>query len=144
MVTLTGLLASLPPEPNEASLFAAIQQEVAGSQHKLVVIDDDPTGTQTVHDIELFTTWDRQTLTEALQNESRLFYLLTNSRSMPESDAVQLNHENAQQLAAASEDTNIGFVGVSRRDSPLRGHHPAEIQTLETGLTSSRGGRFDG
>src|SRR5258707_15825844 len=52
MVTLTGLLASLPPEPNEASLFAEIQQEVAGSQRKLVVIDDDPTGTQTVHDIE--------------------------------------------------------------------------------------------
>jgi len=52
MVTLTGLLASLPPEPNEASLFAEIQQEVAGSQCKLVVIDDDPTGTQTVHDIE--------------------------------------------------------------------------------------------
>ena len=41
MVTLTGLLASLPLEPNEASLFAEIQQEVAGSQRKLVVIDDD-------------------------------------------------------------------------------------------------------
>src|SRR5437762_8222090 len=103
MVTLTGLLASLPPEPNEASLFAEIQQEVARSRRKLVVIDDDPTGTQTVHDIELFTTWDRQTLAEALQNESRLFYLLTNSRSMSESDAVKLNHETARQLAAASE-----------------------------------------
>ncbi len=144
MVTLTGLLASLPPEPNEASLFAEIQQEVAGSQRKLVVIDDDPTGTQTVHDIELFTTWDRQTLAEALQNESRLFYLLTNSRSMPESDAVQLNHETAQQLAAASEETKIGFVVVSRSDSTLRGHYPAEIQALESGLTSSGGDSFDG
>jgi uncharacterized protein YgbK (DUF1537 family) len=114
-------LASLPPEPNEASLFVEIQQEVAGSQRKLVVIDDDPTGTQTVHDIELFTTWNRQMLAEALQNEPRLFYLLTNSRSMPESDAVQLNHETAQQLAAASEETKIGFVVASRSDSTLRG-----------------------
>ena len=144
MVTLTGLLASLPPEPNEASLFAEIQQEVAGSRRKLVVIDDDPTGTQTVHDIELFTTWDRQTLTEALQNESRLFYLLTNSRSMPESDAVKLNHETAQQLAAASEETKIDFVVASRSDSTLRGHYPAEIQALESGLTSSGGDSFDG
>jgi len=144
MVTLTGLLASLPLEPNEASLFAEIQQEVAGSQRKLVVIDDDPTGTQTVHDIELFTTWNKQTLAEALQNESRLFYLLTNSRSMSESDAVKLNHETARQLAAASEETKIGFVVASRSDSTLRGHYPAEIQALESGLTSSGGGSFDG
>jgi uncharacterized protein YgbK (DUF1537 family) len=85
------------------------------------VIDDDPTGTKTVHDIELFTTWNKQTLAEALQNEPRLFYLLTNSRSMPESDAVQLNHETAQQLAVASEETKIGFVVVSQSDSTLRG-----------------------
>src|SRR6266487_5588390 len=144
MVTLTGLLASLPPEPDEAGLFVEIQQEVAGSQQKLVVIDDDPTGTQTVHDIELFTTWNRQMLAEALQNDPRLFYLLTNSRSMPESDAVQLNHETAQQLAAASEETKIGFVVASRSDSTLRGHYPAEIQALESSLTSSGGDSFDG
>lgn len=144
MVTLTGLLASLPPEPNEADLFVEIQREVSESKRKLVVIDDDPTGTQTVHDIELFTTWNRRILAEALQNEPRLFYLLTNSRSMPESDAVQLNHETAQQLAAASEETNIGFVVASRSDSTLRGHYPAEIQALESGLTSAGGDSFDG
>jgi uncharacterized protein YgbK (DUF1537 family) len=144
MVTLTGLLASLPPEPNEASLFAELQQEVAGSQRKLVVIDDDPTGTQTVHDIELLTTWNKQMLVEALQNESRLFYLLTNARSMPESEAVQLNHETAQQLAAASEETKIAFVVASRSDSTLRGHYPAEIQALESGFTPSGGDSFDG
>ena len=144
MVTLSELLANLPPEPNEASLFVEIQREVAGSKRKLVVIDDDPTGTQTVHDIELFTTWHRQMLAEALQNEPRLFYLLTNSRSMPESDAVKLNHETAQQLAAASEETKIGFVVASRSDSTLRGHYPAEIQALESGVTSSGGDSFDG
>ncbi len=144
MVTLSELLANLPPEPNEASLFVEIQREVAGSKRKLVVIDDDPTGTQTVHDIELFTTWHRQMLAEALQNEPRLFYLLTNSRSMPESDAVKLNHETAQQLAAASEETKIGFVVASRSDSTLRGHYPAEIQALEIGFTSSGGDSFDG
>ncbi len=144
MVTLTELLANLPTEPDEASLFAEIRQEVAGSRRKLVVIDDDPTGTQTVHDIELFTSWNRQMLAEALQNEPRLFYLLTNSRSMPERDAVQLNRETAQQLAAASEETKIGFVVASRSDSTLRGHYPAEIQALESGLISSGGESFDG
>ena len=95
MATLTELLANLPPEPDEASLFVEIQREVAGSKRKLVVIDDDPTGTQTVHDVELLTTWNTETLAEVLQEERQLFYLLTNSRSMPESDAVRLNQETA-------------------------------------------------
>src|SRR5438067_12440175 len=126
MVTLTELLANLPPEPSEASLFGEIEQAVEKSKRKLVVIDDDPTGTQTVHDIELFTTWDVPMLAEALKNEPRLFYLLTNSRSMPESDAVQLNRETAQQLVAASQATGIDFGIASRSDSTLRGHYPAE------------------
>src|SRR5260370_14513924 len=106
MVTLTGLLASLPPEPNEASLFVEIQREVAGSKRKLVVIDDDPTGTQTVHEVELLTTWNTETLAEVLQEERQLFYLLTNSRSMPERHALRLNQETAQQLVASAHATD--------------------------------------
>ena len=143
MITLTELLANLPPEPDEASIFAGIQQAVAESKRKLVVIDDDPTGTQTVHDIELFTTWDAPMLAEALQDESRLFYLLTNSHSMPENDAVQLNRQTARQLVEASQATRIDFVVASRSDSTLRGHYPAEIFALEREL-ASQGSRFDG
>jgi uncharacterized protein YgbK (DUF1537 family) len=139
MVTLTELLVNLPPEPDEASLFVEIQREVAGSKRKLVVIDDDPTGTQTVHDVELLTTWNTEMLAEVLQEERQLFYLLTNSRSMPESEAVQLNQETARQLVAASRATHSDFVVASRSDSTLRGHYPAEIFALERGLTSSSG-----
>jgi uncharacterized protein YgbK (DUF1537 family) len=144
MLTLTELLANLPPEPDEASLFGEIQRAVAGSGRKLVVIDDDPTGTQTVHDIELLTTWDVQMLTEALQDEPRLFYLLTNSRSMPESEAVQVNRTTAQQLVVASQATGVDFVVASRSDSTLRGHYPAEISALEHALVSRGSEPFDG
>jgi len=83
-------------------------------------------------------------LAEALKNEPGLFYLLTNSRSMPESDAVQLNRETAQQLVAASQATGIDFVIASRSDSTLRGHYPAEIFALENVVASSAHERFDG
>ena len=102
MITFTELLANLPPEPNEAVLFREIPQAVAASGRKLVVIDDDPTGTQTVHDVELLTTWNTDMLAEALRR-GRLFYVLTNSRSMPEREAAQVNRELAQQLVAARE-----------------------------------------
>lgn len=141
MVTLTGLLAHLPPAPDEATLFREIRQMVAESKRKLVVIDDDPTGTQTVHGVELLINWDASLLKEALCGRSQLFYVLTNSRSMPESDAVQVNRDLARLLAEASQATHVDFVIASRSDSTLRGHYPAEIAALESGLPSTD---FDG
>lgn len=142
MVTLTELLANLPPEPDEANLFLDLQRAVAENGRKLVVVDDDPTGTQTVHDVELFTTWNIQMLTKALEKEARLFYLLTNSRSMPEGDAAQINSDIARQLLAASQTARVDFVVASRSDSTLRGHYPAEIFALAHELTPSS--RIDG
>jgi uncharacterized protein YgbK (DUF1537 family) len=144
MVTRTELLAHLPPELDEARLFHEIQQAVASSQRKLVVIDDDPTGTQTVHDVELLTTWNIPMLTEVLAKEPRLFYVLTNSRSMSEGEAIELNREVARQLVAASQATKTEFVVASRSDSTLRGHYPAEIDALASGLNSTPGEHFDG
>ena len=144
MVTLSDLLAHLPPEPDEGGLFGEIQQAVIESKRKLVVIDDDPTGTQTVHDVELLTTWNSSLLTEALRADSRLFYLLTNSRSMPQGDAVQINHDIATLLRDSSQTTGIDFTIASRSDSTLRGHYPAEITALESGLSSASSVGFDG
>ena len=144
MVTVTNLLAHLPPEPDEDSLFGEIQQAVIQSRRKLVVIDDDPTGTQTVHNVELLTTWNSSLLTEALRADSHLFYLLTNSRSMPQSDAAQLNHDIATLLSTSSQTTRTDFVIASRSDSTLRGHYPAEITALESGLSSAHSASFDG
>jgi uncharacterized protein YgbK (DUF1537 family) len=144
MVTLTELLAHLPPAPEEARLFPAIQRAVATSKRKLVVIDDDPTGTQTVSDVELFTTWDGPMLASTLQQDARLFFLLTNSRSLPEADAVEINRRAAQQLMQAMEATGTDVVVASRSDSTLRGHYPAEIFALERGMSSPDAGRFDG
>jgi uncharacterized protein YgbK (DUF1537 family) len=144
MVTRTELLAHLPPEPDEARLFHEIQQAVVSSQRKLVVIDDDPTGTQTVHDVELLTTWNIPLLTAVLAKEPRLFYVLTNSRSMSEGEAVEINREVARQLVAPSQATGTEIVVASRSDSTLRGHYPAEIDALASGLNSTPGEHFDG
>lgn len=144
MVALSELLANLPPEPEESSLFLDIQQAVAASKRKLVVIDDDPTGTQTVHDVELLTSWNVETLTQSLGHNSQLFYVLTNSRSLSENEASQLNRDLAQQLVAASQVTHCDFVIASRSDSTLRGHYPAEIDALTSTLEPLQGATFDG
>jgi uncharacterized protein YgbK (DUF1537 family) len=144
MVTLSELVAHLPPEPDETTLFAEIQQAVTSSKRKLVVIDDDPTGTQTVHDIELFMTWNESLLTEALRDERQLFYILTNSRSMPEQQAVEVNREIARQLDTASRNSGVDFAIASRSDSTLRGHYPAEILALESEFATAQQTTIDG
>src|SRR4051812_22009811 len=86
------IFATLPPEwPDD--LLPAIQAQVAASGRKLVVLDDDPTGTQTVHDIPVLTEWSVDLLCAELLNDAPAFYILTNSRSMTLPAAQTLNQE---------------------------------------------------
>jgi len=122
-------LAQLPGEWPE-DLLPAIRREVAGSRRKLVILDDDPTGTQTVHDLPVLTVWNRQTLVEELLGGYPAFFILTNSRSLPEPQARALAAEIGTSLRLAMEISGVETVVVSRSDSTLRGHFPAEVDSL--------------
>lgn len=129
----TTVFAKLPPEwPDD--LLPAIQSQVAASQRKIVVLDDDPTGTQTVHDIPVLTEWSIDLLRTELLNDAPAFYILTNSRSMPLLAAQALNREIGHHLMLASEESGRAFVVVSRSDSTLRGHYPGETDALAAAL----------
>jgi len=127
---LADLLAGLPPPPDEAPLLAAIRAQLITDPRAVVVLDDDPTGTQTVYDLSVYTRWDVETLADAFRSDGTGFYLLTNSRSMTERDAVALNREIAANLRAASARTGRDFTVISRSDSTLRGHFPTETDAL--------------
>ena len=107
---------------NAAAAFA--------SGRTLVVLDDDPTGTQTVRDIAVVTTWDVATLTAELSTAPACFYILTNSRSLTPAATRALHVELATNLRAASAATRRPIVVASRSDSTLRGHYPLETDTL--------------
>jgi uncharacterized protein YgbK (DUF1537 family) len=131
-------LASLPPPWAEDPL-PAIRAEVERTGRTVIVLDDDPTGTQTVHDVPIITEWSVEALSEALRDEAPAVYVLTNSRSLPLAEAQALNREIGRNLKAASAATSRPFVVVSRSDSTLRGHFPGEVDALCEGL----GGGFD-
>jgi uncharacterized protein YgbK (DUF1537 family) len=134
-----ALLGTLPPEWPE-DLLPAIQRRVEGSGTKIVVLDDDPTGTQTVYDVPVLTEWSQASLEAVLAEPGAIVYILTNSRSLPLIQARVMTREIAANLQAASEVTGRGFVVISRSDSTLRGHYPGEVEALAEGL----GRRFDG
>lgn len=128
-------LASLADEwPGD--LLPEIQQEVKASRRKVVVLDDDPTGTQTVHSIPVLTEWPVETLSTELANDLPAFYLLTNSRSLPLAEAEAMNAEIGHNLVEAGHQVGRKFVVVSRSDSTLRGHFPGEVSALAKALGS--------
>ena len=127
------LLASLPQEW-PVDLRPQILEKVKASKCKIVVLDDDPTGTQTVHSIPVLTDWSVETLQAELATELPTFYILTNSRSYTLNDAQSINTEIGHNLKEASQRTDRQFVVVSRSDSTLRGHFPGEVDALAKAL----------
>ncbi|MEO1592291.1 MAG: four-carbon acid sugar kinase family protein, partial [Cyanobacteria bacterium J06632_22] len=98
---------------------------------QIIVLDDDPTGSQTVHSCLLLLKWDVATLKEALLDDSPIFFVLTNTRALGADEATQITREVCQNLKLAiAEAGTENFLVVSRSDSTLRGHYPVETDVI--------------
>jgi uncharacterized protein YgbK (DUF1537 family) len=97
---------------------------------KIIVLDDDPTGSQTVHSCLLLMRWDVATLKEALADSAPLFFVLTNTRGMSAASASVVTREVCRNLKLALVGEDIHPVFVSRSDSTLRGHYPVETDVM--------------
>jgi uncharacterized protein YgbK (DUF1537 family) len=133
-VSAEGYLASQPPVLEVTDALRKIRERVVASGTRVIVLDDDPTGTQTVHDVPVLTAWSYSELRWALEQPNPVVYVLTNSRSLDEPDAAALNEKIGRRLRRAASDSAARFVVVSRSDSTLRGHYPVETDTLEKEL----------
>lgn len=98
---------------------------------KIIVIDDDPTGSQTVHGCLLLMRWDVDTLRLGLEDASPICFILANTRSMTPADADATTREVCRNLKQAIAQAHIrDFLVVSRSDSTLRGHYPTETDAI--------------
>lgn len=128
----------LPPEWAE-DLLPAIRAHLIDHPTKVVVLDDDPTGTQTVHGIPVLTEWSRETLATEMRAHGPGFYILTNSRAFPVSEACAINREIGERLAVEAAAAGVKCVVISRSDSTLRGHFPDEVEALGSALGNRQG-----
>ena len=97
---------------------------------KIIVLDDDPTGSQTVHSCLLLTRWDVGALKAALADHAPLFFVLTNTRGMSAVRAADITREVCVNLKAALAGFDSPVLFVSRSDSTLRGHYPVETDVM--------------
>ena len=103
---------------------------------KFVVFDDDPTGSQTVHDCLLLLKWDCSTLVKGFEFQSNLFFILANTRSLSENDAKLTIEEICRNIKAVitSQVNEEEIIFISRGDSTLRGHNFLEPSVLDSCL----------
>jgi uncharacterized protein YgbK (DUF1537 family) len=105
------------------------------TQPKIIVLDDDPTGSQTVHSCLLLTRWDVETLCLGLADPAPIFFVLTNTRALTPAQAQQVTTEVCHHLKQAIAAAGIqDFLVVSRSDSTLRGHYPIETDAIAAEL----------
>ncbi|KAJ6440719.1 MFS quinate transporter [Purpureocillium lavendulum] len=147
-VVKQGSTPTLPAAATLDALPAAYGQDVIGSVRQvvdsrevpmLVVLDDDPTGTQTCHDIDVLTVWDPETLDAEFSLNPGGFFILTNSRALPSAEARSLIVDICKNVSTAANKANKKVEIVLRGDSTLRGHLPEEPEAAEEAL-----GLFDG
>lgn len=140
---LQDLIRTLPVV-DPAPVQALLQREFERTPGKIVVLDDDPTGIQTVHGVHVYTDWSSESIRQGFSEDNRVFYLLTNSRSFTEEKTRNVHREIASNLALVSKETGIPFQIILRGDSTLRGHYPLEAEIVRETLESELGIHFDG
>lgn len=121
-----------------------LAEEIKKSKKKFIVLDDDPTGVQTVHDITVFTDWSVESIKRGFALRDKLFYILTNSRGLTVEQTTQLHKEIAANAKQAAKEMNQEFIFISRSDSTLRGHYPLETKLLRSSLENGSGQKLDG
>ena len=144
MDPLSAEVLSRCPEPQSAVVERLTEDAFSGFDRKIVVLDDDPTGVQTVHDISVYTDWTKDSIRQGFLEDNSMFFILTNSRAMSSAETKQTHQEIARTIVEVSQKTGKDFILISRSDSTLRGHYPLETETLRSTVEAYGDKRYCG
>ena len=118
MTNTTSALGELPRRAGGARRATAHQNRPGHAGRRIAVLDDDPTGSQTVHDVAVVTVFDADEIAAGLDEPGSTCFILTNTRSMGEADAIALTTRVGRTLFELSE--RLGRA--HRRRQPQRLH----------------------
>jgi uncharacterized protein YgbK (DUF1537 family) len=137
-----GQWATLPPPKVIPSAREQVRA-AAGPEHRLLVVDDDATGSQAVHDVSVLFSFDAGQLAQAFIGPGSCAFVLTNSRSLDPGHAARLNREIATEALEYCRSAGLRLSVISRSDSTLRGHLLAEVNALNDAHRAVAGRDYD-
>ena len=119
-------------------------EPIKTGMQKIVVLDDDPTGIQTVQGVSVYTDWSVDSIRSGFSEKEEMFFILTNSRSFSREETIRIHQDIAIRLAQVSRESGKEFLVVCRGDSTLRGHYLLEPEIMARSLEESMGYSVDG
>lgn len=129
---------------DEEAVTNQLNEALKTLNKKVVVLDDDPTGVQTVHDISVCTDWNVDSIEKGFAEDNSMFFILTNSRGLTVEETIVVHQEIAARVLAVSQRTGKEFILISRSDSTLRGHYPLETKLLKETVEAGSNQKIDG
>lgn len=139
---LAERVGPLPAVRSVAGARERIRASHVATGRRTGILDDDPTGSQSVHDIGVVTVVEADALAAELV-EQRQCFMLTNTRSLPEAGAVGINRRAAGMLIDLEDRRGSRIDVISRSDSTLRGHVLAELRALDAVCRERSGRGYD-
>ena len=130
--------------PDMTAADRMLAQALNDDKRKVVVLDDDPTGIQTVNGVNVYTDWSPDSVLSGFDEDSRMFFILTNSRSFTAEQTAKVHREIALNITNAAKKSGKTYSIVSRGDSTLRGHYPLETEIIRETIEKNSTVRFDG
>ncbi|MFC4712878.1 four-carbon acid sugar kinase family protein [Planococcus dechangensis] len=138
------VFAALPAVPDEHTVDQLLANELKNFNKKIIVLDDDPTGVQTVHGISVYTDWSAENIEAGFAEDNSMFFILTNSRGFTAEETEKAHKEIASVIRETADKHNKDFIIISRGDSTLRGHYPLETEVLKNTVEAQSDVSFDG
>ena len=129
---------------NRAAVKSMLEKMLEKRKAKVIVLDDDPTGIQTVHDIYVYTDWTIESFRAGFAAPQSMFFILTNSRGMSSEETEREHRAMARNIAQAAKEAEQDFILISRSDSTLRGYYPLETEVLRDTLEGEGLPPYDG
>ena len=121
-----------------------LQDEISKNNDKIIVLDDDPTGVQTVHNVSVFTDWSEESIRNGFKEKNKMFFILTNSRGFSEKETIKAHSEIGKIIEEVAMKENKSYQIISRSDSTLRGHYPLETETIRKAIEENTNIIIDG
>ena len=129
--TISAEILNKYPIPDVAKVDRLLTEEAEKSGLKIIVLDDDPTGVQTVHDVSVYTDWSVESMREGIAEKNKLFFVLTNSRGFTEEETIKAHREIVNNVQIAADEAGMEYCIINRSDSTLRGHFPLETKIVK-------------
>ena len=142
--TARELLDAAPPLRIEPDARQRIRAANRAAGVRIAVLDDDPTGSQAVHGVSIVTAFEATEYAAALTESGSTCFVLTNTRSLAESDAIVLTTDVCRDLFRVGRQLAATVAVVSRSDSTLRGHVVAEVRAIDRARREVLGSGYDG